>query len=192
MQHPKYLNRKLEGSPFNLTFPEASSTPRTNVTYLNEGIFKKKLNREDFKALLIKERSFQVYTKRSALGLVAESYCVLVRNKNGIPAQFALVLLKGSKNKVGYTENGPEGKIVFASPTFNPLWDHLVNTVIGLPDNYTMSCTLVDPRISQAEIDARLSQTQANTTGATSTTTPQPAAQPAAQAKPATPTQKTN
>lgn len=178
MQNNKRLQSKLGGSPFTLDFPEVDPTPRTSPTPLKEEVFKKKLNREDFKSRLIKEGSFRVYYKKNALGGASESYCALVRTKNGIPAQFALVILKGNKKKVEYTSEGPSGKIISAYPNFNQFWDYLVTTVAGLPENYAMSCVLKDSRIQNVEI----------TSAPQSTPTQQPAQRPAQQTVPRTPT----
>lgn len=152
MQNNKRLNFKLEGAPFNLEFPEVTSTTQSSSSRLTESIFKKKLNREDFKAKLISERSFRVYYKKTAIGTPAEaSYCALVRTKNGIPAQFALVLVKGNKKHVEYTADGPVGKILYASPSFNQFWEYLITTISGLPENYATSCILLDSRIPQGQ-----------------------------------------
>lgn len=204
MQQPKHLNRKLEGSPFNLNFPEASSTPKTTVHYLTEDVFKKKkLNKEDFRAKLIKERSFRLYYKKSALGTASESYCVLVRTKNGIPAQYVLLLDKGNQKKVTHTAEGPRGKIVYACEAFNQFWEHLLSTVEGLPENYETTYDLIDSKWAQfqkgvkaqATTKPQTQQAPSNkpetttnpTTKPASGTTSAPKAEPA---KPATPTQE--
>jgi hypothetical protein len=207
MQQPKHLNRKLEGSPFNLNFPEASSTPKTTVHYLTEDVFKKKkLNKEDFRAKLIKERSFRLYYKKSALGTASESYCVLVRTKNGIPAQYVLLLDKGSQKKVTHTAEGPRGKIVYACEAFNQFWEHLLSTVEGLPENYETTYDLIDSKWAQFQKGVKAQATTQTQTQQTPSNKPKPATKPAAPvapkaepvkaapatppAKPATPTQE--
>lgn len=149
MQNNKHLKFKAEGSPFNLEFPGADTTPKTNITPLTEALFKQKLNKTDFMARLLKERSFRVYFKKSVIGTAEESYCVLMRTKKGIPAQFSLLLVDGNQKTVPYTSEGPQGYIVYVSTDFNQFWDYLVTTVAELPENYATSCTLVDTRIPQ-------------------------------------------